>query len=53
MDRQTKTLILVVVFALGIVFGEWVGVRDFKNTCEPLGNVQGARWLECGQGIQK
>lgn len=42
-----QKLFAIVVVAVSISFGMWVGQRDYKATCEPMGNAQGQRWFEC------
>lgn len=43
---MTNRLLVIVLIALGIVFGMYVGKADYKASCEPVGNAN-QKWLEC------
>jgi uncharacterized protein YneF (UPF0154 family) len=45
---NTKVLVIVLALFIGVLFGQWVGVRDYKAGCEKLSNPTGTVfWYEC------
>jgi hypothetical protein len=43
----TKWALLGIVIAISVWFGITVGIADYRASCEPMGNADGQRWLEC------
>lgn len=45
----TKWAVLIIIVGVSVWFGMVVGERDYRASCEPVGNAQGQRWLECNK----